>query len=358
MRILFATGEPYLTPSRGGAECSVDELARALVAEGHACEVVAGIGRGAPRRRHRVWRVLTAGRRLARRDLRHGYPTHRSLPRQIADALRERLPVFRPDLVVAWNRASEELARAAAAASIPSIVWIHDATLAWAEGRLPPEPATRLAAVSEFLARRAGERLGRRVAVLRPYIRLEAYRCEARRPEFVTLVNPSELKGVKTALALAERLPRRRFLFVGSQELSTRERGALRAAVARLRNVRVEGCVTDMGRVYARTALLLVPSVCEDAAPRVILEAHLNGIPVLASRIGGIPEVGGDAAVLLPASAPAERWAAEVERLLGDPLAFDAVAARSRANAARPELLAGAVLESFLRHAGGREPSA
>jgi glycosyltransferase involved in cell wall biosynthesis len=358
MRILFASAEPYLAPSRGGAECSVDELVRTLVAEGHACEVVAGIGRGAPRRRHRVWRILTADRSIARRDVRHGYPTHRAPPRLIADALRERLPVFRPDLVVAWNRASEELARAAAAASIPSIVWVHDATLAWAEGRLPPEPVTRLAAVSEFLARRAGERLGRRVAVLRPFIRLEAYRCEARRPEFVTLVNPRESKGVKTALALAERLPRRRFLFVGSPELPARERRALGAAVARLKNVRVEGCVFDMRTAYARTALLLVPSVCEEAAPRVVLEAHANGIPVLASRIGGIPEVSGDAAVLLPASAPADRWAAEIERLLGDPLAFDEVVARSRANAARPELQAAAVLESFLRLAGRREPSA
>ena len=319
MRILFGSGEPYLPAFRGGAECSIDELVCALVGEGHACEVVVGSGRDAPRRRHRIWRLVSADRSIARRDVRNGYPTHRAASRAVVDALRERLAVFRPDLVVAWNRASEEVAREAASLSIPSLVWVHDATLAWSHGRLPLEPTTRLAAVSEFLARRVRECLGRRVAVLRPFIRLEDYRCEARRPEFVTLVGPRESKGVEIALSIAERLPGRRFLFVGSQGLPRRERTALAARVARLRNVRVERHASDMRTVYARTALLLVPSTCEDAAPRVVLEAHLNGIPVVGSRIGGIPEVSGGAAVLLPASAPPDRWAAEVERLLVDP---------------------------------------
>jgi glycosyltransferase involved in cell wall biosynthesis len=300
---------------------------------------------------------LSANRRIARRDLCNGYPTHRAAPRRVVDALRERLAVFRPDLIVAWNRASEELAREAATVSIPSLVWVHDATLAWSHERLPPEPTTRLAAASEFLARRVAERLGRCVAVLRPFIRFESYRCETRRPEFVTLVNPRESKGVEIALGIAERLPERRFLFVGSQGLLARERSALAARVARLRNVRVERQASDMRTVYARTALLLVPSICEDAAPRVVLEAHANGIPVVASQIGGIPEVGGDAAVLLPASAPPERWVAEVERLLDDSTWQGEVASRSRANAARAQLQPAAILESFLRLAGRHDPA-
>jgi glycosyltransferase involved in cell wall biosynthesis len=355
MRILFASGEPYLPSYRGGAECSIDELVRALVLEGHACEVVVASHRIGPRRPHRIWRLLSMLQRPSRRDLRNGYPTHRAASRAVVDALRERLAVFQPDLVVAWNRACEELVRAAAAVSIPSLVWIHDATLTWHHG-LPPEPTTRLAAVSEFLARRASERLGRPVSVLRPFIRFEDYECEVRHPEYVTLVNPRESKGVETALSVAERLPGRRFLFVGSQGLLAPERKALAAQVARLRNVRVEGHVSAMRTVYARTALLLVPSICEDAAPRVILEAHLNGIPVIGSQIGGIPEVGGDAAVLLPASASPGRWAAEIERLLDDPAWRVRVASLSRANAARPELQAKAILGSFLDLAGRRGP--
>jgi hypothetical protein len=78
---------------------------------------------------------------------------------------------------------------------------------------------------------------------------------------------------------------------------------------------------------------------------------------VVASQIGGIPEVGGDAAVLLPASAPPERWVAEVDRLLGDPAWQGEVASRSRANAARPQLQPAAILESFLRLAGRHDPA-
>lgn len=351
MRILFGSGEPYLPSFRGGAECSIDALARELAARGHSCEVVAGIGRGFPRRRHRLWRLLTGRRRVTRRDVRNGYPTFRAVPRRAPAALRERLVAFRPDLVVAWNRATEDLAKEGAAAGIPSLVWVHDATLAWHTGRLPAAPTTRLAAVSAFLAAYARERLGRPVDVLRPLVHASTYRCEARRPVFVTLVNPRVSKGVETALSVAERLPHRRFLLVGSHALPRDERARLSARVRSLPNVTVRGQVADMRTVYARTALLLVPSRCEDAAPRVILEAHGNGIPVVASLVGGIPEVSGGASVLLPPSAPPERWASEIERIFGDPLAQEDLAGRARANAARPEFGSEAIVSAFLRFA-------
>jgi len=46
----------------------------------------------------------------------------------------------------------------------------------------------------------------------------------------------------------------------------------------------------QMHRVYARTTILLVPSFWQESSARVAAEAQLAGIPVLASRRGGIPD--------------------------------------------------------------------
>jgi len=44
-------------------------------------------------------------------------------------------------------------------------------------------------------------------------------------------------------------------------------------------------------KLFKNTDLLIVPSICFENSPMVIYEAMKNGIPTLASRIGGIPEI-------------------------------------------------------------------
>lgn len=64
---------------------------------------------------------------------------------------------------------------------------------------------------------------------------------------------------------------------------------------------------------------LLVPSLVYDAAPRAVAEAYAAGVPVLASRIGGLPEIVRDheSGMLLTPGAP-EEWTAAIERLSDD----------------------------------------
>ena len=61
---------------------------------------------------------------------------------------------------------------------------------------------------------------------------------------------------------------------------------------------------------------LLQPSVWYEAQPRVILEAYSAGVPVLASRIGGLPDLVEDdvSGLVLPVGEP-DAWMAGVERL-------------------------------------------
>ena len=46
-----------------------------------------------------------------------------------------------------------------------------------------------------------------------------------------------------------------------------------------------------MQELMCRAKCLVVPSLCYENQPTVIIEAQQNGLPVIASDIGGIPEI-------------------------------------------------------------------
>jgi glycosyltransferase involved in cell wall biosynthesis len=71
--------------------------------------------------------------------------------------------------------------------------------------------------------------------------------------------------------------------------------------------------------VLRRARALLVPSLVYDAAPRAVPEACSAGVPVLASRVGGLPEAvaDGESGILVRPGAVGE-WAAAIGRLTDD----------------------------------------
>jgi glycosyltransferase involved in cell wall biosynthesis len=72
-----------------------------------------------------------------------------------------------------------------------------------------------------------------------------------------------------------------------------------------------------LAHVRRRAALVLVPSRCEEACPYAVLDALGDGVPVLGSSRGGVPELIGDDGALDPEDH--EAWAAAVRELWGDP---------------------------------------
>jgi glycosyltransferase involved in cell wall biosynthesis len=106
----------------------------------------------------------------------------------------------------------------------------------------------------------------------------------------------------------------------------------------------------------ARLAVLAIPSHLENQ-PMALHEAMAAGVPVVASRVGGIPEAtpAGTAALVPPADPAA--MAAAISRLLDDPDAGRRQAASARAHVdrhARPEVHARRTLALYEQALAGR----
>jgi len=69
----------------------------------------------------------------------------------------------------------------------------------------------------------------------------------------------------------------------------------------------------DLASVRRDAAVVLVPSRCEEACPYAVLDALATGLPVLASDLGGLPELVGLDAALEPTDQ--ERWASALRAL-------------------------------------------
>ncbi|HVR96064.1 MAG TPA: amino acid adenylation domain-containing protein [Thermoanaerobaculia bacterium] len=120
---------------------------------------------------------------------------------------------------------------------------------------------------------------------------------------FVTLINPCAVKGIAILLGLARELPEVRFAAVPTWGTTAADCEALAA----LSNVTLLEPEEEIDRIFARTRVLLMPSLWQEAFGLTAVEAMLRGLPVLASDVGGLPEATLGAGRVLPVR-PIERF--------------------------------------------------
>jgi glycosyltransferase involved in cell wall biosynthesis len=136
---------------------------------------------------------------------------------------------------------------------------------------------------------------------------------------FLFLGRLSPEKGVNVLLdawrALGERRPAPRLVIAGDGPAGPGLRAAAPPGVEFVGTVRPQEVPALVGEARA----LLLPSVCYEGEPRSVLEAFAAGVPVLASRTGGLPAlVDEDACGLLAPPGDVPAWTAAVERLCDD----------------------------------------
>lgn len=144
----------------------------------------------------------------------------------------------------------------------------------------------------------------------------------------------SREKGVDTLVDAARQLPHIAFTVIGSGPDEER----LRAAAPS--NVTFAGALPNVEArtAMARASALVMPSIWYEGFPMTVLEAFAAGTPVIAARIGSLPEIVAEGAGLLFVPGDPSSLSAAITQLLSD---ASATAHMGRAGQERASTLYG-----------------
>jgi surfactin synthase thioesterase subunit/glycosyltransferase involved in cell wall biosynthesis len=366
MRILLAQNSLYY-PAHGGGDKSNRLLLEALAARGHACRAVARISVFGEQGHAEFLQALAARgvTPLSTADgvvtfRRAGVDVHVVTGGNLRAHFAAQAEEFAPDVILASTDDPAQLLLPGALSSPKArVIYLARATLALPFGpdcAFPSEAKTeRLRAcdavvgvsryVADYIRQHAGiDAVHVPISLMEPEVWPSLGRFDNR---YVTFVNPCEVKGLAIFLALADAFPQTAFAAVPTWGTTRQDRAALEARS----NVKLLAPFDDINGLLSLTRVLLVPSLWAEARSRIVLEAMLRGVPVMAANTGGIPEAMMGVPYLLPvrpiekyqkrldeqmvpvAEVPAQDigpWREALTRLLTDATHYAALAAQSR----------------------------
>jgi glycosyltransferase involved in cell wall biosynthesis len=188
---------------------------------------------------------------------------------------------------------------------------------------------------SEFARAHYRDKLGLDCRVLPNPVDWERVRVDDREPRYLTFVNPALYKGAYPFVRIAQELGRRRPdipLLVVESRATKQTLGECGLRPSDHPNIQIMPVTTDPRWFWRLTKILLMPSLWWESQGLVAVEAMINGIPVVASDRGALPETLGDGGIalslpdrltptsqILPTAEEVEPWVGAIIRLWDDP---------------------------------------
>jgi glycosyltransferase involved in cell wall biosynthesis len=363
MRILYSDFDAFYPFNPAGSQRVGNQLLRLLAAEhGVDCLALAprqGRGIPSPAYHPRLNELHALGVRHLTIEADRwifdcGYPI--VTVDRVADHLERFLDEFRPDVFYCHNpERGPELLRPALERGIGCVWFFHDIRATAEDVARAAAQGVEIVSCSHYMnrcyrdaIRALGDRADMEIGIVYPAIEARDYVVDADLENgFITMINPVAEKGIETVLALLPLLPDERFLLVENWPLGAERLAALERRLTDLPNARFLPHQADIREVYRQTRLLIVPSVWSESAGRVVIEAQLSGIPVLASALGGLPEMVGAGGRVIEDFRDPRAWAEAIETLR-DPAEHRRLSALARANTARADFEPRAMARHFL----------
>jgi glycosyltransferase involved in cell wall biosynthesis len=360
-RLLFASIHSYLDPASGAA-LATRELLELLAARGWDCraltcgvldyqnetpleDVLAAIERPTPR----VGAALSRGGEAEVFDLelegvrvtllptafsraeRAPGPREGAMFLDLADQVLDR---FAPEVLLTYggHPVCLELMRRAKARGVAVVFHLHNFAY---NDRRGFGDVSAFIFPSEYSRRHYRRRVGLDGVMIPDPIQLEKVIAHNPQPKYVTFINPQPDKGAAVFARIALELGRRRpdipLLVVEGRGKADGLAG-LPVDLSGLTNLHRMANTPDPRDFYRVSRVVLMPSLWRESLGRVPIEAMANGIPVLASDRGALPETLGDAGFVfsiperctpasgvVPTAQEVAPWVAVIERLWDDP---------------------------------------
>ena len=341
MRVLFVSNYPHLPDIHGGLQTTTHDLCLAIQAMGGHAAVLCG--------------QPDASAAPLSQDSQLGYRVMRA--RHPETVLAEAAASWHAEVIVVQTGTSLlPMVIRSLATGLPTAVYLHNVETHQLAGTLTPDPSLRYFANSDFTAQRWRALSGIDCCVTPPIVDPERYLVD-HTGEQVLFVNPTPIKGVEILFALAAACPELPFLVYESWHLAPAWREHCLVRAQALGNIRWCAPTLDMREAYAQAKVLLMPSIWEESFGRTVIEAQLNGLPVLASHRGALPALVGEGGITLDPHAPMADWAQALRQLYATaPEYHHAARQRGMRHAAATPLVVGQLLTELALHAATRAP--